>query len=76
MDDYNQFYIRVQHDADLRGEVRPDEFVGPFPNTDIAVKHRLLYGPLAGVVVKLDEPPDPDQTMTPGEAVDYVLRRA
>lgn len=65
-------YIRVQHDQSLWPD-RSDEFVGPFPDTDIAVKHRLLYGPMAGSVVRTGTPSA--LVMTPGQAVDHALRR-
>jgi hypothetical protein len=75
MKDEGEIYIRVQHPAYGSIPERPDELIGPFPVVDIAVKHRLLYGPMAGEVVRLHEEPAAEWTMTPGEAVDYMLGR-
>ena len=67
-------YIKVTH---LLPKDAPDEFIGPFPDTTIAVYHRLIYGPSGpwSRVVRVDGEP-PGSVMTPGEAVDYALARA
>lgn len=54
---------------------RDDDFIGPFPELGMAEAHQKLYGPLMAVIVQLLQRPDPAHTMTPGQAVDYVLAR-
>jgi hypothetical protein len=72
---YGHIYLRFVYLPDLRGNRSSDDYIGPFPEANIALKHQQLYGPLDATIVELQTSPDPDHTMTPGQQADYVLGR-
>lgn len=57
---------------------QPDDYIGPFPEAMLAAGHKEIYGPVHGLVVRLDESEIPEECsrMTPGEHVDYMIKRA
>lgn len=69
--------IYLQHEyLEFPGRPKPDnDYVGPFPHTDVAVQHRLVYGPVDSLIVNLPVSPPPEHVMSPGEAVDHLLAR-
>lgn len=68
------WYLKLVHMLPVRNP-EPDEYVGPFNNELEAKMHRHRHGPRDSVPVDLDAPPDPDNTYTWQEHVDYLESR-
>lgn len=69
------FFIRHVYERFPHVDPSPDLYIGPFPDRDLAIAHRDLYGPEKGVVMRTDQIEGPHDLMSPGEAVDYTLAR-
>jgi len=68
------WYLKLVHSLPVR-QPRPDEFVGPFTNELEAKLHSAMHGPRDAVTVDLDTPPDPENTYTWQQHLDYLKER-